>query len=173
VLVGNASWRKRLPPRASEEEAVRVLADAPFLAFDVDLPLIRDHPLIAEHEAEIFGDHPLARVSLIMPNFGALRNAAIAGGGVTVVPRYVAAGAIKAKQLYELYEPQDRYFNQIYLAHRDEPQGEAVQRIIDELRRRAPRWETKQAKTTTTAEDAQPSREASAKSRFYEQHDGK
>jgi DNA-binding transcriptional LysR family regulator len=173
VLVGNASWRKRIPPRASEEEAVRVLAEAPFLAFDVDLPLIRDHPLIAEHEAAIFGARPLARVSLIMPNFGALRNAAIAGGGVTVVPRYVAEGAIKAKQLYELYEPQDRHFNQIYLAHRDEPQNEAVQRIIDELRRSAPHWETRRAKASAAAEHAQQSRTASAKSPFYEQRDGK
>jgi DNA-binding transcriptional LysR family regulator len=171
VLVGNADWKKRIPARASEEEAVGVLAQAPFLAFDVDLPLIRDHPLIAEHEDAIFGVHPLARVALVMPNFGALRNAAIAGGGVTVLPRYVAEDAIKAKQLYELYEPQDRQFNQIYLAHRDEPQSEAVQRIIDELRAKAPHWETRQAKAPAAAERAQQSRPTSAKSPFYE-HDG-
>jgi DNA-binding transcriptional LysR family regulator len=155
VLVGNAEWKKRLPTGVSEEEAVRVLAEAPFLSFDADLPIIRDHPLIAEHEEAIFGADPLARVALIMPNFGALRNVAIEGGGVTALPLYVAEEAIKAKKLFELYKPEDRKFNPIYLAHRDEPQSVAVQRIVDELRKKAPRWETKEAKAAAAAEHAQ------------------
>jgi DNA-binding transcriptional LysR family regulator len=155
VLVGNADWKKRLPSGVSEDEAVRVLAEAPFLSFDEDLPVIRDHPLIAEHEEAIFGADPLARVALIMPNFGALRNVAIEGGGVTALPLYVAEEAIKAKKLFELYKPEDRKFNPIYLAHRDEPQSVAVQRIVDELRKKAPRWETKEAKAAAAAEHAQ------------------
>lgn len=140
VLVGNADWKERIPPGSSKQEAVRVLAEAPFLAFDGELPLIRDHPLIAEHEDAIFGDNPLTRVSLITPNFGSIRNVAIAGGGVTVLPRYIADNAIKAKMLHELYQPENRKFNPIYLAHRDEPQSASVQRIIEELRKRAPSW---------------------------------
>jgi DNA-binding transcriptional LysR family regulator len=169
VLVGNADWRKRIPPRATAEEAVRALAQAPFLAFDQELPLIRDHPLITEHEETIFGTDPLARVSLVMPHFGALRNAAIAGAGVTVLPLYVAEEAIKAKKLYELYQPEDRKFNQIYLAHRDEPQSTAAQRIIDELRAKAPNWETKEAKAAAAAEQAERLRRTSAKTPFYDQ----
>lgn len=155
VLVGNADWKKRLPTGVSEEEAVRVLAEAPFLIFDEDLPIIRDHPLIAEHEEAIFGADPLARVVLTMSNLGALRNAAIEGGGVTVLPLYLAEEAIKAKKLFELYKPEDRKFNPIYLAHRDEPQSAVVQRIVEELRRKAPRWETKEAKAAAAAEHAQ------------------
>jgi DNA-binding transcriptional LysR family regulator len=131
---------------ASEQDVVRVLAEAPFLTFDETLPIIRDHPLIAEHEQAIFGSNPLDRVSLIMPELGALRNVAIEGGGVTVLPRYLADDAIRAKTLYELYTPENRKFNPIYLAHRDEPQNQTVQRIIAELRDKAATWETKEAK---------------------------
>jgi DNA-binding transcriptional LysR family regulator len=155
VLVGNAEYKERLPSGVSEEEAVRVLAEAPFLVFDEDLPIIRDHPLIAEHEAAIFGADPLARVVLTMSDLGALRNAAIEGGGVTVLPLYLAEEAIKAKKLFELYRPEDRKFNPIYLAHRDEPQSAVVQRIVEELRKKAPRWETKEAKAAAAAEYAQ------------------
>lgn len=158
VLVGDAEWKKRIPPTASEQEAVLVLAQAPFLAFDKDLPIIRDHPLIAEHEDAIFGADPLARVALIMPELGALCAAAIAGGGVTVIPRYLADDAIKAKKLYELYAPEDRKYNAIYLSHRDEPQGQDVKRIIQELRTKAPSWETKEAKAARALQLKQPSR---------------
>jgi len=168
VLVGNASWKKRIPPTASEADAVRVLADAPFLAFDEELPIIRDHPLIAEHEDAIFGADPLARVSLIVPNLGALRNVAIEGSGVTVLPRYIADEALRTKKLYELYEPEDRKFNPIYLAHRDEPQSEAVRRIIEVLRAKAPDWETKEAKAAAAAELARQSSRTSAPVPFYE-----
>lgn len=152
VLVGNTQWKMRIAPTASEDDIVQVLAAAPFLAFDEDLPIIRDHPLIAEHEDAIFGNDPHARLSLIMPNFGALRNVAIEGGGVTVLPRYLVEDAIKAKQLHELYKPEDRRFNPIYLAHRDEPQGDAVQRIIEELRDKAPNWETREAKAAAATQ---------------------
>lgn len=167
VLVGNANWRKRIPPGATEEEAVRVLSDAPFLTFDEDLPIIRDHPLIADHQDAIFGPDPLARVSLIMPNLAALRNVAIVGGGVTVLPRYIAYAALKAKKLYELYEPEDRQFNPIYLAHRDEPHSEAVQCIVEELRAKARDWETEEAKAAAAVELAQRSSRRSATVPFY------
>jgi DNA-binding transcriptional LysR family regulator len=166
VLVGNAEWKSRIPPLASDEDVVRVLAQAPWLAFDEDLPIIRDHPLIAEHEHAIFGSDPLARVSLIMPELGALCNVAIEGGGVTVIPRYLADAAIRARKLYQLYEPEDRKFNPIYLAHRDEPQGEAIQRITAELCKKAPSWETKEAKAAA-AHQLKVSRE-SPTGRFYE-----
>jgi DNA-binding transcriptional LysR family regulator len=156
ILVGNADWKERIPPTASEQEAVRVLAEAPFLAFDNELPIIRDHPLIAEHEDAIFGADPLARVALIMPELGALCSVAIAGGGVTVIPRYLADEAIKAKKLYELYTPEDRKYNPIYLAHRDEPQSPDIQRIIQELRTKAPNWETKEAKAARALKLDQP-----------------
>jgi DNA-binding transcriptional LysR family regulator len=166
VLVGNAEWKSRIPPMASDEDVVRVLAQAPFLAFDEDLPIIRDHPLIAEYEQAIFGSDPLARVSLIMPELGALCNVAIEGGGVTVIPRYLADEAIKAKKLFQLYEPEDRKFNPIYLAHRDEPHSEAVKRITTELCKRASTWETKDAKAAA-AHQLKIRREAPAR-RFYE-----
>jgi DNA-binding transcriptional LysR family regulator len=168
VLVGNADWKKRFPPGVSEQDAVRALAEAPFLSFDEELPVIRDHPLIADHEEAIFGADPLARISLIMPNFGALRNVAIEGGGVTVLPLYVAEDAIEAKTLFELYKPDDRKFNPIYLAHRDEPQSAAAQRIVDQLRKKAPKWETKEAKAAAAAEHLQRATQTAAVGPFYE-----
>jgi DNA-binding transcriptional LysR family regulator len=167
VLVGNAAWKKRISSLKSEGEIVWVLAEAPFLAYDEDLTIIRDHPLIAEHEDAIFGTDPLARVCLITPDLGALRNVAIEGGGVTVLPGYLVKEAIKAKKLFELSKPEDRKFNPIHLAHRDEPQSAAVRQIIEELREQAPRWETNEAKTAAAAEQLWRASQTSATRPFY------
>ena len=113
VLVGDRAWHARiqdaLEPGDTREEielkTVAALAGAPFLAFDATLTVIRDHPLVSKHRNAIFAEDRLKQVPLIMPDFRALREVAITGSGVTVIPRYIVQDALREERLFELYDP--------------------------------------------------------------------
>ena len=149
VLVGDRAWYERVHSRlqagdAREEielKTVEVLAGAPFLAFDETLTVIRDHPLVSKHRNAIFAEDKLKQVPLIMPDFRALREVAITGSGVTVIPRYIVQEALREERLFELYEPVNRRFNTLFIAYRDEPRSEVADRLINTLRVSAPYWE--------------------------------
>jgi DNA-binding transcriptional LysR family regulator len=149
VLVGDRDWHERiqhaLHPEDSREEielkTVEVLAGAPFLAFDETLTVIRDHPLVSKHRNTIFAEDKLKQVPLIMPDFRALREVAITGSGVTVIPRYIVQDALREKRLFELYEPANRRFNTLFIASRDEPRSDVANRLITTLQMSAPFWE--------------------------------
>lgn len=136
VLVGDKTWQQRLAINP-----VKGLAAATFVAFDEQLPLIRDYPLIREHYAAIFGDNPGQRVAIYAPDLRALREAAIAGIGITVLPRYLTTDALAAKQLYELHSPAVPRRNTIYLATRHGPLHPRLQQIKATLQAAAPSWE--------------------------------
>lgn len=149
VLIGNATWRDRISANADgaatddelERRIAEVLATAPFLAFDGDLPLIRDHPLILRHARTIFGADKLERVPLIMPDLRALREVAITGAGIAVIPRYIAQDALRAEQLFELFTPRNRKLNTLYIVHRNEPQTAVHRRLIETLCDDAATWQ--------------------------------
>jgi DNA-binding transcriptional LysR family regulator len=149
VLVGNRDWFERvcgdIDPDAADDKIERSIADglsrAQFLAFDGDLPLIRDHPLILRHQRTIFDADRLRRVPLIMPDLRGLCEAAIAGAGVTVIPRYIVSDALRAGLLFELHEPAERKLNTLYIAHRDEPLSSVQQRLITCLCDAARGWQ--------------------------------
>ena len=156
VLVGSLEWREQIlreiePGDTLEEielKTVAVLAGAPFLAFDATLTVIRDHPLVSKYRNAIFAEDKLKQVPLIMPDFRALREVAITGSGVTVVPRYIVQDALRDERLFELYEPVNRRFNTVFMAYRDEPRGEIAERLIATLRRSAPFWEERASVVT-------------------------
>ncbi len=149
VLVGAREWHERiqakLEPGDTREEielkTVEALAGAPFIAFDETLTVIRDHPLVSKHRNAIFAEDKLKQVPLIMPDFRALREVAITGSGVTVIPRYIVQDALREERLFELYEPVNRRFNTLFIAYRDEPHGEVADRLISTLQMSAPFWE--------------------------------
>jgi len=149
VLIGDRSWYERvqavLEPGDTREEialkTVDVLAGAPFLAFDETLTVIRDHPLVSKHRNAIFTEDKLKQVPLIMPDFRALREVAITGSGVTVIPRYIVQDALREERLFELYEPLNRRYNTLFIAYRDEPRSDVAGRLIRTLQMSAPSWE--------------------------------
>ena len=149
VLVGAREWHERiqakLEPDDTREEielkTVEALAGAPFIAFDETLTVIREHPLVSKHRNAIFAEDKLKQVPLIMPDFRALREVAITGSGVTVIPRYIVQDALREERLFELYEPVNRRFNTLFIAYRDEPHGEVADRLISTLQVSAPSWE--------------------------------
>ena len=149
VLVGDSGWYARIhntinptdTPEEIERKTVDALKGAPFLAFDDTLTVIRDHPLVHKHRNAIFTDDAMRQVPLIVPDFRALREVAVTGAGVTVIPRYIVQDALREQALFELYEPVTRKYNTLYIAYRDEPRRAVADRLIDCLQESAPFWE--------------------------------
>ncbi len=149
MLVGAWSGDERIqaeiePGDTLEEielKTVEVLAGAPFLAFDATLTVIRDHPLVSKHRNAIFAEDKLKQVPLIMPDFRALREVAITGSGVTVIPRYIVQDALREERLFELYEPVNRRFNTLFIASATSRGARSPTGSITTLQMSAPFWE--------------------------------
>ena len=157
MLIGAPQWHDRIEalmvPGDTEEEVelktVAALAGAPFLAFDATLTVIRDHPLVAKHMNAIFAEDQLKQVPLIMPDFRALREVAITGSGVSVIPRYIVQAALDDERLFELYTPANRRYNALFVAYRDEPRSEVAEQLIDCLKESAKTWRRAPARCVT------------------------
>ncbi len=139
VLVGNKEWHTRLGAQ-STKKLVETLSAVTFVAFDEQLPLVRDHPLISQHLRDIFGYRTGDHVALYTPDLRALREVAIAGVGITVLPRYIVAEALARKQLYELFASPHPRFNTIYMVNQRGPLHPRLQQIKDTLRSAAAKW---------------------------------
>lgn len=140
LLVGNRHWHDQLSNKGTQE-TVQALATAAFLAFDEQLPLIRDHPFIREHYTQIFGNSPGKHVVLYASDLRALRNTAIVGGGITVMPRYMAAHALETKQLFEILPPPAPHYNTIYVVTRRGAVHPRIGQIITTLGAASADWD--------------------------------
>lgn len=135
VLVGNAAWAARLPAAALDVDPRAALADVPLLAFDDDLPLLR------RYWREVFRVELEASAALALPDFRGLADAAAAGAGVTVLPRYVAAAAIARGDLLPLHAPPRLPRNPIALAYRPPAlRRPGVEQVRALVRRAAAGW---------------------------------
>jgi DNA-binding transcriptional LysR family regulator len=112
VLVGNATWAKRLPAKLLEVKGAAALQDVPLLAYAEDLPMLR------RYWRKVFGRVPSGHASMVVPDLRALTDATIAGAGVTVLPRYIVESALEARALQMLFEPAKPPVNQLWLAWR-------------------------------------------------------
>lgn len=110
VLVAGQRWAQRIP---REQVTAKLLTDVPLLAYAENLPLLR------RYWRTVFGHLPQQSAALIVPDLRALELAAIAGWGVTVLPRYLVEASLRSGALSVLLEPKDAPTNQLYLAWRD------------------------------------------------------
>lgn len=94
-------------------------AAAPLLAYAEELPIVR------RWWRHVLGAPPPKRATVVVPDLRGLRAAAIAGIGMTVLPRYLVADELRAGTLVDLHPTDDPPINTIYLATRtagrDEP----------------------------------------------------
>ena len=122
VLVAGERWTERIP---REHLSAKLLEDVPLLAYAENLPLLR------RYWRTVFGVLPQQSAALIVPNLRALELAAIAGCGVTVLPRYLIEASLRGRALHVLLEPSDPPTNQLFLAWRStdslHPRVSAVQ----------------------------------------------
>ena len=110
VLVASPYWANLLPRQA--ELSAAHLAQAPLLAYDEDLPLISDF------WESVFGKGLEERAAaLVVPNWHALMGLAIAGAGITVLPRCYCEGEMQRGELVELIQPRNPPLNHLYLAY--------------------------------------------------------
>ncbi len=147
VLVGNPAWAARLPASALDGEPLTALADVPLLAFDDDLPLLR------RYWEEVFGAELEASAALALPDFRGVEAAAVAGAGVTVLPRYVAAPAIARGDLLPLHAPPRLPRNPIALAYRPPAlRRPGVERVRAAIVRAATGWDGPRADAASRRE---------------------
>lgn len=98
VLVAAASWRGG--------------RDGPLITYADDLPIIR------RYWRSVFGTRPPGEPAIVVPDLRAVRACAIAGGGVTVLPRYLCDEDLREGRLVTIHEPEIPPINTLFLATR-------------------------------------------------------
>ncbi|MEU4428410.1 substrate-binding domain-containing protein, partial [Actinoplanes sp. NPDC024001] len=103
-------------------------AIAPLLAYAEELPIVR------RWWRHVLGAPPPKRAILVVPDLRGLRSAAVAGIGMTVLPRYLVVDELRAGTLLDLHPTDDPPINTIYLATRaaarDEPHVAAARSAL-------------------------------------------
>lgn len=124
VLVGSPTLgirpRPDLPPDA--------VADVPVLSYAQDLPILR------RYWRHAFGIRLEREPALIAPDLRALAAAAVAGAGVTVLPRYLIVDELADGRLVELRPTDDPPINTLFLVRRPGPLVESVAMVERALR---------------------------------------
>ena len=110
VLVGAPKWTEQLAGHVTLTS--ENLAGIPLLGYAEDLPLIR------KYWRQVFGVLPASTASVVVPDLRALAQIAASGGGVTVLPRYLAQEHLAAGTLVELSTPAKPPANQLFLVSR-------------------------------------------------------
>lgn len=84
----------------------------PLIAYAEDLPLIR------RYWRTVFDTRPRASATVVVPDLRAVLAAAVAGMGITVLPRYLCTAELDSGKLVTLHEPAIPPINTLYLATR-------------------------------------------------------
>jgi len=104
---------------AFDLDGVRLGADGaprldsiPLLAYSEDVPILR------RYWRHVFGRRLEREAALTFPDLRALREAAIAGAGVTALPSYLCRAALASGSLVELFPTDDPPINTLWLVRR-------------------------------------------------------
>jgi len=112
VLVAAPNLAGTIDHEALRTVPARALERLPVLAYDEDLPVVR------RWWRHVLGVAPPARAALVVPDLRALREAAVAGLGISVLPRYLCADDLDRGSLTEVLPVEDAPINTLYLAVR-------------------------------------------------------
>jgi len=93
-------------------QPAKALQGLPLLAYAEDLPILR------RWWRHVLGVAPTGRAVLVVPDLRGLRAGAVAGAGVTVLPRYLCADDLAAGRLASVLDTDDAPINTLYLATR-------------------------------------------------------
>ena len=88
------------------------LDSIPLLAYSEDVPILR------RYWRHVFGRRLEREAALTFPDLRALREAAIAGAGVTALPSYLCRAALASGSLVELFPTDDPPINTLWLVRR-------------------------------------------------------
>jgi DNA-binding transcriptional LysR family regulator len=112
VLVAAPRWADRLPADLADGDVARALADVPLISYAEDLPIVR------RYWRTVFDTRPSHHAAVVVPDLNAVKSAVIAGAGFSVLPDYLCADALHARDLVILREPALPPINTLFLAAR-------------------------------------------------------
>ncbi|MEV4258548.1 substrate-binding domain-containing protein, partial [Spirillospora sp. NPDC049652] len=112
VLVAAPSWAERLGPERLAADGPAALADVPLLSYADDLPILR------RYWRHVFDTRLTAEPAVVVPDLRAVKAAAVAGLGVTVLPRYLCRAELADGSLRPLLDPPDPPINTAFLVQR-------------------------------------------------------
>jgi DNA-binding transcriptional LysR family regulator len=95
-----------------------VLVAAPGVDYGRLMAYAEELPIIRRWWRHVFGTPPPKRAVLVVPDLRALRAAAVAGIGATVLPRYLVEEELRSGTLVDLMPTEDPPINTLYLATR-------------------------------------------------------
>ncbi len=136
VLVACPALAHTIDAERLRTEPVAALAHLPLVAYAEELPILR------RYWRSEFGRRPPNPVAMIVPDLRGVLAAVVAGAGISVLPRYIAAPALHAGEVVRLHDPQAAPLNTLYLAvRRGSAANPAVAVLRDRLRQAARQWD--------------------------------
>ncbi|MEV3989830.1 LysR family transcriptional regulator [Streptomyces sp. NPDC049837] len=112
VLVAAPAWADRIGPGRVAAEGAAALRGVPLVAYAEDLPITR------RYWRHVFGTRLTARATVTVPDLRGVLAAVAAGGGISVLPRYLCADELADGTLVALLAPEDPPINTAYLVRR-------------------------------------------------------
>jgi DNA-binding transcriptional LysR family regulator len=112
VLVASADWADRIDLDLLSREGPAALDDVPLISYADDLPIIR------RYWRHVFDTRLVAEPALVIPDLRAVKAAAVAGLGITVLPRYLCETELANGSLRLLADPEDAPINTGFLVQR-------------------------------------------------------
>jgi DNA-binding transcriptional LysR family regulator len=110
------------------------VADVPLVAFDERLPLIQ------RFWRTVFPGHHPAAPSIVLNDLRGLVSTLVVGGGIGVVPSYLARDQLRTGELVEVMKPSVEPTNRLYIATRTGGRQPHITAVIDHLLLRASSW---------------------------------
>ncbi|WP_431683594.1 LysR family transcriptional regulator [Kitasatospora sp. KL5] len=112
VLVATPDWTDKIDHDLLTRDGPAALADIPLISYADDLPILR------RYWRHVFDTRLVAEPALVIPDLRAVKAAALAGLGATVLPRYLCTTEIANGSLRLLLDPEDAPINTGFLAQR-------------------------------------------------------
>ncbi|MFC5182563.1 LysR family transcriptional regulator [Actinomadura harenae] len=112
VLVAAPSWAERIDRERLASEGPSALSGVPLLSYAEDLPILR------RYWRHVFETRLTADPAVVVPDLRAIKAAAVAGLGVTVLPRYLCHAELTEGTLLPLLDPDDPPINTAFLVRR-------------------------------------------------------
>ncbi|MFF5024086.1 LysR family transcriptional regulator [Streptomyces collinus] len=99
MLIAAPRWAERIGPAALRLKGAAALENLPVVEVHESLPFV------SRYWASVFDARPAASGTVIVPDLRAVLACAVAGAGLTVLPRYLCAPALERGDIVILHDP--------------------------------------------------------------------
>jgi DNA-binding transcriptional LysR family regulator len=112
VLIAAPAIAARIDLARLRSEGPAALAGVPLASYAADLPILR------RYWRHVFGVRLIAEAAVVVPDLRAVAAVVAAGGGISVLPRYLCAPQLATGALVALLDPDDPPINTGFLVRR-------------------------------------------------------